>query len=155
MTEPSTDETAPRTRRQAREAAHATDRPTLPGEAARGVVAREGAEAPAPATLAETAARTTPAAEPAQGQPTGAGLEDLFVPENVVEPKPRRRGRGCLVVLVLLLAIVGGIAIGGVWVANTYGERISALFGWDGPSDSEAGEATGEAVITTAQGDRG
>ncbi|GAA1738382.1 endolytic transglycosylase MltG [Microbacterium paludicola] len=110
------------------------------------------AERSAPATLAETAALASQA--PAPSGPEPASLEDLFVPENTVEPK-RRGGRGCLVTLVILLAILGGIVAGGMYVWNTYGTQIAERFGWDGPSDYEAGEATGEAIITIEEGDGG
>ncbi|MER7795790.1 endolytic transglycosylase MltG [Microbacterium sp. NPDC096154] len=114
-------------------------------------------ERSAPATLAETAALT--AQEPADGPtPAGAGaasLEDLFVPENMVDSKPRRRGRGCLVTLVVFALIAGGLTAGGFWAWDTYGERIQSFLGWDGPSDYEPGEATGEAIITIEEGDGG
>lgn len=110
------------------------------------------AERSAPATLAETAALA--GQEPASSAPEPASLEDLFVPENTVEPK-RRGGRGCLVTLVILLAILGGIIAGGMYVWNTYGPQIAERFGWDGPSDYEPGEATGEVMITIEEGDGG
>jgi len=97
------------------------------------------------ATLAEVAAD-----EP--GAPGGGSLEDLFAG---AEAPPKKRRRGCLIALVIVLAIVGGIAAGGVWAWNTYGERILEQFGLDGPSDYEPGEATGEAVITIVAGDTG
>lgn len=113
---------------------------------------REPSERSEPATLAETAALAThdpdPVSEP-------ASLEDLFVPENTVHTKQRRGGRGCLVTLVILLLIVGGVVAGGFYLANTYGPQIAERLGWDGPSDYEEGEATGEAVITIEEGDGG
>jgi UPF0755 protein len=173
----------PLTRRQAREASRPTQEPALPGAAADDVVGqrrdaapapvpasdaapwdaaflRERAqgdvageqERPAPATLAETAAdhehHFTHASEP-------ASLEDLFVADHVAEPKQRKGGRGCLITLVILLAILGGITAGGFYVWNTYGAQIQEKLGWDGPSDYGPGEATGEAVITIEKGDGG
>ncbi|WP_309067285.1 endolytic transglycosylase MltG [Microbacterium sp.] len=107
----------------------------------------------APATLAETATRAADEPDAADSEP--ASLDDLFVPENTVDAKPRRGGRGCLVTLVILLAILGGIVAGGFYLWNTYGPAIQERFGWDGPSDYEEGQATGEATITIEEGDGG
>jgi UPF0755 protein len=54
-----------------------------------------------------------------------------------------------------VLALLGGVAAGGLWVWNTYGERISAAMGWDGPHDYEEGLAQGEALVTVSTGDTG
>lgn len=181
MTDPSRDESAPLTRRQAREAARsgASARPG-DGEGARAADAEAETPAPVsagraipwdgalgapaarrdapversePATLAETAARV--GSEPSGDAPVTASLEDLFTPENVVEPKRRRRGGGCLTVLLILLVIAGGVTAAGFWAWNTYGTQIAERLGWDGPDDYEAGEATGEAIITIEEGDGG
>lgn len=106
-----------------------------------------------PATLAETAARAEDTS-PQDGH-ASSSLEDLFVPDAVVEPKRRRRGGGCLAVLVILVVILGGITAAGFWAWNTYGTQIAERLGWDGPSDYEPGEATGEAIITIEEGDGG
>lgn len=103
------------------------------------------------------ASRTDPAEEP---MPVlGGGLDDLFVaPEDGRgdgrTPKKKRR-TGCLIALVIVLAIFGGIAAGGLWVWNTYGERISEVMGWGEPDDFEPGIATGEALVTIKTGDTG
>ncbi|WP_345750204.1 endolytic transglycosylase MltG [Microbacterium rhizophilus] len=183
MTDPSRDESAPLTRRQARESSRPASGPVLPADAARDVDGSDGdaahtpiraesavpwddavfrdvgAGAPTaartePATLAETAALT--AQEPAPSGPEAASLEDLFVPENTVDAKQRRGGgRGCLVTSIILLVILGGIVGGGFYLWNTYGPVIQEKLGWDGPNDYPAGEATGEAIITIEEGDGG
>ncbi|MFD5225494.1 endolytic transglycosylase MltG [Microbacterium sp. NPDC058342] len=83
------------------------------------------------------------------------GIDDLFAPEqHRVAPKSKR-GRGCLVGLIILLVVLGGIAAGGVWAMNTYGDRINEIMGWGEPKDYEAGQATGEALVTIKTGDTG
>ncbi|GAB3270384.1 endolytic transglycosylase MltG [Microbacterium lacusdiani] len=165
MTDPSSDQSTPLTRRQARLGGSAPQEPAAPGEGTPAAVGPSAADAapadPAPApsertrpaTLAETAAREE--SEPAPDAQLPASLEDLFVPENMVDTKPKKRGRGCLVALIVFAIIAGGLTAGGFWVANTYGGRIAAFLGWDGPSDYEPGEATGEAVVTIEEGDGG
>lgn len=94
--------------------------------------------------------------DPAQG---AGGLEDLFhAPlEEVSGTRPERRKRrtGCLVALIIVLALIGGVVAGGVWAWNTYGDRISEVLGWGEPDDWESGLATGEALVTIQDGDTG
>lgn len=118
---------------------------------------KETADAPADAdaawarrsTLAEAAAAQpeTPAAAP--------GLDELFADDDTSPPRTRRRGGGCLIALLIVAVILGGIAAGGAWAWNTYGERVQEFFGWDGPDDYEPGEATGEVMFTILEGDTG
>ncbi|GGH35689.1 endolytic transglycosylase MltG [Microbacterium album] len=160
MTDPSHHENPPLTRREARRAARAADEPALPGSAARDIVGDPGAaeaapgETDRPATLSEAAERSGSAGE-AGPEPASSSLEDLFVPEEPPADGKRRRGRGCLVALLVLVVIAGGMTVAGYWAVNTYGERVAAFFGWDGPDDYEEGEATGEAIITIQEGDSG
>lgn len=157
MTDPSRDPSAPLSRREARDARPAPQEPAQSGDAVHELFHQDAGPAKAdgarPATLAEASARED--AQPAHGSSLPGSIEDLFVPENMVEERPRRRGRGCLVALIVFALIAGGLTAGGFWAWNTYGGRISAFFGWDGPSDYEAGEATGEAVVTIEEGDGG
>lgn len=89
----------------------------------------------------------------------GGRLEDLFHshPEEVPGGRPpkKKRRTGCLVALVIILVIVGGLAATGVWAMNTYGDRISDALGWGEPDDWEPGLATGEVIVTIAEGDTG
>src|SRR5690606_5152403 len=67
----------------------------------------------------------------------------------------KKRGRGCLIGLIIVLVLLGGIAVGGAWVYNTYQTKIDDLMGWGEPKDYEAGQATGEALVTIKKGDTG
>ncbi|WP_424935770.1 MULTISPECIES: endolytic transglycosylase MltG [Bacteria] len=87
-----------------------------------------------------------------------ATIDDLFRQESEAsshETKPRRRRTGCLVALLIVLVLLGGLAAGGVWVWNTYGDKISEALGWGPSKDYEEGQATGNALITISAGDTG
>lgn len=94
------------------------------------------------------------------GTSAGAGtLDELFSADDHDDhgsrPSRRRRRTGCLVALVIVLALIGGAVGGGVWAWNTYGDRISEALGWGEPKDWEPGMATGEALVTINEGDTG
>lgn len=82
-------------------------------------------------------------------------LESLFAPEAATDVPHKRRGRGCLIALIILLVIGGGIAAAGTWVWSQHGDRISEVMGWGEPKDYEPGIATGEAFVTIKKGDTG
>lgn len=173
---------APGSRRAAREAASAAGQgvtpaaaPDAPSEPAAAPVraSADDAGAGAPSNtpvrdsadasdLGDTPTRAMPQVvpNPAVQQPTlGGGLDDLFAPHederaDSRQPKKKRR-TGCLVALIIVLVIVGGIAATGAWVMNTYGDKINEVMGWGEPKDWEAGLATGEALVTISEGDTG
>lgn len=142
---------APLSRRAAREAAGTVTAPT-PAEAT---------SADAPVASATTDAGEAPASDlPRSTTP----IDALFVDEHPADKRlveerherDRRKGRiAGWVMLLVILAIVGGIAAGALWVWNTYEEPIRDLFGWSEPKDYEAGLAEGEALVTIVSGDTG
>ncbi|MEV8251319.1 endolytic transglycosylase MltG [Microbacterium sp. NPDC076768] len=169
---------APGSRRAAREAAHnngartaasdgspadpvelphraSADEATATGSAPDAHPVRDSADA------VETPTRVIPqpsTPESAQEPAIGGGLDDLFAAEEDhahARPAKKKRRKGCLIALVIVLAILGGMAVAGVWVANTYGEKISDFMGWGDSKDWEPGQASGETFVTIRQGDTG
>ncbi|GGM50722.1 endolytic transglycosylase MltG [Microbacterium saperdae] len=123
---------------------------------------RDSADAVDAADAGDTPTRALSQVPPASGEsqpPLGGGLDDLFAPhedEHASSRAPKKKRRtGCLVALIIVLVIVGGIAATGVWVMNTYGDKINEAMGWGEPKDWEAGLATGEAFVTISEGDTG
>lgn len=94
---------------------------------------------------------------PAQKLP--ATLDDLFEAEHGdsghSRPAKKKRRAGCIVALIIVLAVIGGIVGTGFWVMNTYGDQISDVMGWGPPADWEPGLETGEALVTIREGDTG
>ncbi|MFD5214873.1 endolytic transglycosylase MltG [Microbacterium sp. NPDC058345] len=109
----------------------------------------------APPTPAFTAASAAAAAARPDDEREAPSMDDLFAPERHRDVPKKKRGRGCLIGLVVVLAILGGIAAGGVWAMNTYGDKINEIMGWGEPKDYEPGQASGEALVTIASGDTG
>lgn len=152
---PSVDSTPPAPgSRRARRAASQTDVLVEPApnqdsadeETERGATDLPAADLPAAAT---PAAVTTPAAT----------LDDLFATEH--EPAgpggshKKKRRTGCVVALIIVLAIIGGAVTAGFWAMNTYGDKINEIMGWGESKDWEPGLATGEALVTIREGDTG
>lgn len=109
---------------------------------------------------AATSATESPSAAEEPARPISGGTLDELFDTSVAEadtprtPKKKRR-KGCLIALIVVLAVFGGIAAGGVWAWNTWGDRISDALGWGEPADWEPGLATGEAFVTINEGDTG
>ncbi len=172
---------APPSRRAAREAAaRRSDAPPPPQASAQPSSARptsgdslSSAEPPpAPASSPASAAASSAASSTLEGGGTRtatrpaastATLQDLFSGEATTEalgsppPRPDRRRRrvGAWIAVGLILAIVGGITVGGLWVWNTYEPQIREVMGWEEPKDFEPGLANGEALVTIVSGDTG
>ncbi|GAB3154170.1 hypothetical protein GCM10027058_24140 [Microbacterium neimengense] len=141
----------PSSRREAREAAE-----------------RERANAPETASAAQSTPSTPepifrPPAEPAPVAAARPSLDDLFTGEATTDvlgappppPDKRRRRKGGWIALATVVVLVGGVAAGGLWVWNTYEDKIRAVLGWEEPTEFEAGQAHGEATITVVSGDAG
>jgi len=136
-----------------------------PDSAGPGDVASRDAE-PAPIPSSRRAARQAAVAhEPAPGVTEGtagtsaSSLDDLFSsdrddPGARTQPRKKRR-KGCAIALVVMLVLLGGVAAAGVYAWSVFGDRISDVMGWGEPKDYEEGFATGEALVTIAEGDTG
>lgn len=103
-------------------------------------------------TVADPTTRQAPSSPP-------ASLDDLFAAEHDDSdgraPRTKKRRTGCLVALVIVLALIGGAVAGGAWAWNTYGDKINEVMGWGESDDYESGIATGEALVTIHEGDTG
>lgn len=160
---------APGSRRAAREAASGTGVPPTAAAPASGpaepVPAKTTSTEPIPVAAARVDADVAAAVAPvptshaAEGPVAGGGLEDLFHHDHDDHDGPRRpkkkRRTGCLVALIIVLVILGGAAAGGIWVWNTYGDRITAVMGWGEPTDYADGQAGAEVFVTIVEGDDG
>lgn len=130
--------------------------PTAPPDAqdAPAVTSAPLASDSAPQQVSQQAPQQTPA------KPATATLDDLFATDHDDQGGHGRRGRkkrrsGCVVALIVVLAIIGGIVGAGFWVMNVYGDQINSVMGWGEPADWDPGMATGEALVTIREGDTG
>ncbi|MBO9626230.1 MAG: endolytic transglycosylase MltG [Microbacterium sp.] len=136
--------------------------PPVPAQNTPAASAAEEPAVPAPAPAAPVSAQAetpavAPSAEETAQRPKSGGLEDLFHGDHdePAAPTKKKRRTGCLVALIIVLALLGGLAAGGVWVMNTYGDKINDAMGWGEPKDWDPGMATGEATVTIREGDTG
>jgi len=112
--------------------------------------------------IPESQAKPAPARPSDAGEADG-GLEALFTGEvstaDIGAPPPpkdkRKRRIGGWIALGVIVALLGGAALGGWWVWSTYESQIRAVLGWEEPKDYEPGMANGEALITIVSGDTG
>lgn len=162
------DHAAPLSRRAAREASERAVAPeaapaaaAAPTEVAAPAAPTPVQPAPAPAQAAAPAPRP---AEPRSATPvSSASLEDLFTGSHTTDdlgappppPSKRKRRKGGWIALGIILVLLGGAAAGGLWVWNTYEDKIREVMGWEEPKDYEAGLANGEVVVTVLSGDTG
>jgi UPF0755 protein len=120
----------------------------------------------APVRTASASAGPRPTASAASTRPGGSApagtLEDLFTGERssdemgALPPKKKRRRRAAgWIALAVVLVLVGGVALAGVWAANTFGPRIEGFFAGTSVDDFEEGMANGETQITIISGDAG
>ncbi len=120
----------------------------------------EASADPAVSDTASEASGVAAAGTPVEGAAAGGRLEDLFHahPEHDSGGRPptkKKRRTGCLVALVIVLAVIGGIVAAGAWAWGTYGDKISDALGWGDPKDWEPGLASGEVLVTIHEGDTG
>ncbi|GAA1527181.1 UPF0755 protein [Microbacterium ginsengiterrae] len=146
---------APGSRRARREAGLAGTPDPVPARPAADTTSTEDE----PDAVAPTAARPEEAA-PVRAEATAAPtLDDLFAADHTeavhAKATKKKRRTGCLVGLIIVLAVIGGIVGAGFAVMNTYGDQISDALGWGEPKDWEPGMATGEALVTIREGDTG
>ncbi|MFT4306785.1 MAG: endolytic transglycosylase MltG [Microbacterium sp.] len=57
--------------------------------------------------------------------------------------------------LGVVVVLLGGIAGGGLWAWDTYGDKIRDVMGWGDSTDYEDGIATGSVTVTIVSGDTG
>lgn len=101
------------------------------------------------------AERTRTATVAAPASPT---LDDLFADSARDEAahgggRKKKRRVGGWIALAVVVILVGGVAGTGVWVWNTYQDKIRSIMGWEEPKDYEDGLAHGEALVTISDGD--
>ncbi|MFV0372699.1 endolytic transglycosylase MltG [Microbacterium sp.] len=148
-------EPAPGSRRARRAAAEAAAHATRAAE----TPAPDVAEAPAP----RAAEAPAPGATGTRAPSRPASIDVLFA-ETATDPgapasrhdRDAKKSRVAKwVALMIVLAMLGALVAGGLWVWNTYEKPLRELFGWTEPRDYEDGLATGEAVVTIVTGDTG
>lgn len=161
-------ESAPLTRRQAREAAERaaqqekepsfTEPANEPVEYEATVVETsfEAAQVVAHLDQAPVAAHfdEAPAELPQETEIDVPEWVNPFDQEETAAAPPRRR-RGCLVGFLIILVLIGGIAAGGIWVWNTYGDRILEQIGLGGSKDFEPGMEGDPVFVKIVDGDSG
>ncbi|MFT4213085.1 MAG: endolytic transglycosylase MltG [Microbacterium sp.] len=106
----------------------------------------------------QAASATPPAPEGDAGD-----LHDLFTGRATTDvlgsrppaPDRRRRRRRLWIALAVVIVLLGGIAGGGLWAWDTYGDKIRDVMGWSDSTDYEDGIATGSVTVTIVSGDTG
>ncbi len=148
--------------RRAAAAAPAPAAPSGPSAAASPPVEPARDEVREPVLVGAGAAAAGSAASGSRSAAAGS-LEDLFTGQTTTHDigehapraaKKRRRIAGWIALAIVVL-IVGGVAAGGLYVWNTYGDRVREFLGTSEPIEYAAGEATGEARVTIVAGDTG
>lgn len=148
--------------RRAAAAAPAPAAPSGPSAAASPPVEPARDEVREPVLVGAGAAAAGSAASGSRSAASGS-LEDLFTGQTTTHDigehapraaKKRRRIAGWIALAIVVL-IVGGVAAGGLYVWNTYGDRVREFLGTSEPIEYAAGEATGEARVTIVAGDTG
>jgi UPF0755 protein len=156
---------APGTRRAARQAAAQASGPVrAEPDPPRRATAHHGSATAEPAGSRElgAAASAAPTATAVSREPAtidalfeaGASADDHAADKH--HARDRRKGRiAGWVIFGIVLAVLGGVTAGGVYIWNTYENQIRAFMGWEEPKDYEEGLANGEAIITVLDGDTG
>ncbi len=167
-------QSAPMTRREAREAAA---RAAAEAAGAQAAPNPRGYDAGSPLESAPINARAsfaTPVSAQAAMEGTPAqrsapdvapsGLDDIFEGTSRKQaasdaghgaPPKKKKRRGCLTAFIIVLLILGGAAAAGVWVWDNYGERIREELGWAESKDWEPGQPGDPVLVTVRAGDTG
>lgn len=117
------------------------------------------APAPTPAPAAQPEATRAQRRSDAEDEDTTlTDMEDLFRREEPAVPdknRKKKKRRGCLIGLLIFALVAGGITAGGIYVWNTYGDKVLEMLGMGEPKDYESGLEGTETRITIATDDTG
>ncbi|MHA6668053.1 endolytic transglycosylase MltG [Homoserinimonas sp. A447] len=126
-----------------------TDQPPVPAgteqpQSRRQLREAEGRRAPEAPPSQPAARPDRPAAKPRRGS---GGRDGRGAPK-------KRRGRGWIIALSIVVVLLGGTAVATSWAWANYEDQIRKVMGWELPIDYE-GPGHGEATVVIKSGDGG